>query len=217
MGRQAYPPWGIEGGKPGATSASLMKLPTEDTFKPVNLVRHLVPAGTAAVIATAGGGGWGDPLHRDPQLVRQDVIDGYVTIQSAALDYGVVIDPQTLEIDASATGNLRGTGFNLWVQDGGTGFSLNPQKGGTDNPTVHVPWTQELVAQWVKNGRIGPPTAPASQAKIDRLTSAGANPGKLSIGDLIDRKGMLTDVRTRVPLMNRDVRDLTKAVSIPAR
>jgi hypothetical protein len=86
-----------------------------------------------------------------------------------------------------------------------------------DNPRVHVPWTQELIAQWVKNGRIGPPTAPESQAKIDRLTSAGANPGKLSIGDLIDRKGMLTDVRTRVALMNRDLRDLTKAVSVPAR
>jgi N-methylhydantoinase B len=107
MGRQAYPPWGIEGGKPGATSASLMKLPEEDVFKPVNLVRHLVPARTAAVIATAGGGGWGDPFQRDPQLVRQDVVDGYVTIQSAAVDYGVVIDPETLEIDVAATGNLR--------------------------------------------------------------------------------------------------------------
>jgi N-methylhydantoinase B len=107
MGRQAYPPWGIEGGKPGATSASLMKLPTEDAFQPVNLVRHLVPIGTAAVIATAGGGGWGDPFHRDPNLVRQDVLDGYVTIQSAARDYGVVIDPQTLEIDAAATEALQ--------------------------------------------------------------------------------------------------------------
>jgi N-methylhydantoinase B len=107
MGRQAYPPWGIEGGKPGATSASLMKLPTEDAFQPVNVVRHLVPARTAAIIATAGGGGWGDPLRRDPKLVRQDVLDGYVTIHSAARDYGVVIDPQTLEIDAAATAALR--------------------------------------------------------------------------------------------------------------
>jgi N-methylhydantoinase B len=107
MGRQAYPPWGIEGGKPGATSASLMKLPGEAAFQPVNLIRHLVPAGTTAVIATAGGGGWGDPLHRDPELVRQDVVDGYVTIGSAARDYGVVIDPYTREIDAAATGDLR--------------------------------------------------------------------------------------------------------------
>ena len=107
MGRQAYPPWGSEGGKPGATSATLMKLPTEDEFKPVNVVRHLVPAGTAAVIATAGGGGWGQPFRRDPKLVRQDVLDGYVTLESAARDYGVVLDPQTHEIDATATEALR--------------------------------------------------------------------------------------------------------------
>jgi N-methylhydantoinase B len=107
MGRQAYPPWGMEGGKPGATSASLMKLPSEDAFKPVNVVRHLVPARTATIIATAGGGGWGDPFHRDPNLVRQDVLDGYVTIESAARDYGVVIDPQTLEIDIAATETSR--------------------------------------------------------------------------------------------------------------
>ena len=80
-----------------------------------------------------------------------------------------------------------------------------------------MPWTQELIAQWVNNGRIGPPTASASQAKINRLTSGVANREKLSIADLIDRKGMLTDVRTRVSLMHHDLRDLAKSVSIPAR
>jgi hypothetical protein len=39
--------------------------------------------------------------------VRQDVVDGYVTIESAARDYGVVIDPQTLEIVLGATETLR--------------------------------------------------------------------------------------------------------------
>ncbi len=107
MGRQAYPPWGIEGGKPGATAATLMKQPAEDQFKPVNVVRYLVPAGTSAVIATAGGGGWGQPFRREPELVRQDVLDGYVTLESAARDYGVVLDPETLGIDAAATEALR--------------------------------------------------------------------------------------------------------------
>jgi N-methylhydantoinase B len=91
MGRQQYPPWGIEGGKPGATSATLMKLPGETAFKPVSVVRHLVPAGTAVVVATAGGGGWGDPVHRDPELVRKDVLNGYISVESAARDYGMVI------------------------------------------------------------------------------------------------------------------------------
>jgi N-methylhydantoinase B len=107
MGRQQYPPWGIEGGKPGAAEATLMKLPTEAVFKPVSVVRHFVPAGTSAVVATAGGGGWGNPLQRDPKLVQQDVVDGFVSMESAARDYGVVVDPQTLEVDAAATAALR--------------------------------------------------------------------------------------------------------------
>jgi N-methylhydantoinase B len=96
MGRRQYPPWGIEGGKPGAAEATFMKLPSEAAFKPVNVVRHMVPAGTSAIVATAGGGGWGDPLQRDPKLVRQDVVEGFVSMESAARDYGVVIDPQAL-------------------------------------------------------------------------------------------------------------------------
>jgi N-methylhydantoinase B len=107
MGRQQYPPWGIEGGKPGAAEATLMKLPTETAFKPVSVVRHLVPAGTCAVVATAGGGGWGNPFERDPKLVQQDVVDGFVSMESAARDYGVVIDPWTLEVDDAATAALR--------------------------------------------------------------------------------------------------------------
>ena len=103
MGRQHYPPWGIAGGKPGAAEANLMKLPTETAFKPVSVVRQMVPAGTSAVVATAGGGGWGDPLQRDPKLVQDDVLEGFVSLESAARDYGVVIDPQTLEVDDAAT------------------------------------------------------------------------------------------------------------------
>jgi len=59
------------------------------------------------------GGGWGDPLERDPDAVRRDVRDGYVTIEGAARDYGVVItgdpelDPERLVLDAQATSELR--------------------------------------------------------------------------------------------------------------
>jgi N-methylhydantoinase B len=61
---------------------------------------------------TAGGGGFGDPLVRDPQKVLVDVIDDYVSIRRAALDYGVVIkeidaDLCEYEIDTAATEALR--------------------------------------------------------------------------------------------------------------
>jgi N-methylhydantoinase B len=62
---------------------------------------------------TNGGGGWGDPLERDPERVLRDVRDGYVSLAGAARDYGVVVrgdpdeDPEGLEIDHDATAELR--------------------------------------------------------------------------------------------------------------
>jgi N-methylhydantoinase B len=62
---------------------------------------------------TNGGGGFGDPLERDPERVKRDVRDGYVTIAGAARDYGVVVtgdpdeDPENLAVDLGATERLR--------------------------------------------------------------------------------------------------------------
>jgi len=50
-----------------------------------------VPAGTLIRIRTTGGGGWGDPLARDPALVARDVRWGKVSLAAAAADYGVVL------------------------------------------------------------------------------------------------------------------------------
>ena len=47
---------------------------------------------------TGGGGGFGNPLERDTARVRSDVIDGFVTLEAARRDYGVVLDPVTLEV-----------------------------------------------------------------------------------------------------------------------
>jgi N-methylhydantoinase B/oxoprolinase/acetone carboxylase alpha subunit len=62
-----------------------------------------VPPGTTAVIVTAGGGGWGDPLERDPARVAGDVLEEYVSIDAARDAYGVVFKPNTLEVDPEAT------------------------------------------------------------------------------------------------------------------
>lgn len=50
-----------------------------------------LPAGTLLRLRTTGGGGWGDPFEREPELVLQDVLRGLVSIESAERDYGVVI------------------------------------------------------------------------------------------------------------------------------
>jgi N-methylhydantoinase B len=62
---------------------------------------------------TNAGGGWGDPLERDPERVRRDVRDEYVSVAGAARDYGVVVigdpalDPEGLVVDADATEQAR--------------------------------------------------------------------------------------------------------------
>ena len=55
----------------------------------------------------ASGGGYGDPLERDPRLVSDDITDGLVSLEMAHDNYGVVIDQQTNEIDLVATQELR--------------------------------------------------------------------------------------------------------------
>ncbi len=106
-GRHDFPPWGLNGGEPGLPSDSLLRMPGELAFNHVDVIRHMVPAGATAIIATAGGGGWGDPLLRDPDRVRRDVLEGYVSAGAAHERYGVVFRPGTFDVDAAATAWLR--------------------------------------------------------------------------------------------------------------
>jgi len=106
-GRHHFPPWGVNGGLPGAASDSLARLPTQPAPAHVDFVRHRVPAGTTAVVVTAGGGGWGDPLDRDPARVRADVIDEYVSLEAARDQYGVVFASGAFDVDDEGTARLR--------------------------------------------------------------------------------------------------------------
>jgi putative sterol carrier protein len=58
-------------------------------------------------VAFGGGGGWGDPLEREPEKVVEDVLDEYVSLKSARRDYGVVIEEHTMTVDEEATRRLR--------------------------------------------------------------------------------------------------------------
>ena len=71
------------------------------------LAAHRFQPGEAFRIETTGGGGWGSPLARELKLVLDDVLDGYISIDVARDSYGVVIDPEKLDIDIAATDALR--------------------------------------------------------------------------------------------------------------
>jgi len=101
-GRFRYPPEGLFGGKPGSKAQFLVNgIPGN----PYGLTQ--LKPGDVVVMDAAGGGGYGDPLERDPDMVRDDVIQGYVTVEKARSEYGVVIDEKSLEVDEAATKRLR--------------------------------------------------------------------------------------------------------------
>jgi N-methylhydantoinase B len=56
---------------------------------------------------TGGGGGYGHPFDRELEKVKYDVINDFVSIDAALKEYGVVIDPKTLEINESETHKVR--------------------------------------------------------------------------------------------------------------
>jgi N-methylhydantoinase B len=58
-------------------------------------------------VRSGDGGGYGNPFERDPELVRLDVVCGYVSREAARRDYGVVLRPDTLAIDVEETQRLR--------------------------------------------------------------------------------------------------------------
>jgi len=101
-GRYRYPPEGLFGGKHGAKAQFLV---SGQPGNPFGLTR--MKPGDVISMDAAGGGGFGDPLDRDPEVVQEDVIQGYVSIEKAREDYGVVIDPGTMKVDSSATERLR--------------------------------------------------------------------------------------------------------------
>lgn len=102
-------PYGMTGGRAGRTGRIILNPGTPGE-------RVLAGQDDGVIVTrsdllrfeTCGGGGWGDPLTREPMRVRQDVARGFITVRGALEDYGVALDPATLEIDKQATDDERG-------------------------------------------------------------------------------------------------------------
>jgi N-methylhydantoinase B len=91
--RIGCPPWGVQGAKEAKSGQVLIykngNPEPELLYKTEN--RPLQP-GDRVRMATGGGGGYGDPRERPVELVRRDVVRGFVSLESARDDYGVVFD-----------------------------------------------------------------------------------------------------------------------------
>lgn len=101
--------FGLFGGKEGALNRLDLIYPDGHIHSPKSKdVIRGIPKGTIFHQIAGGGGGYGDPLKRSLGKVLKDVRNGFVSIERAKEDYGVVIDPQTLLIDEEETAKRRG-------------------------------------------------------------------------------------------------------------
>jgi N-methylhydantoinase B len=99
-------PWGVNGGETGMRSTKrLVRVDGSEEWLPAKVEGIKVKTGDLLYFNTWGGGGWGDPFQRDPDLVHQDVERRLVT-REGAKRYGVVIDDDGA-VDAAATQDLR--------------------------------------------------------------------------------------------------------------
>jgi len=98
FGRHKFVPWGAAGGHPG--SRNEVRIFHADGREVVigKCARYPLKRGEVARLVTGTGGGWGSPLERPVEAVIEDVRDGYVSLEQAEQDYGVELDPLTLEV-----------------------------------------------------------------------------------------------------------------------
>ena len=104
---QRFPPPGVMGG--GSGRPAEMYLESTDGERRVLRTMDNVPIypGEKCITLASGGGGWGDPLNRTVERVRDDVMDLLVSAKRAKDVYGVIIDPGTFDVDQGATEKLR--------------------------------------------------------------------------------------------------------------
>jgi N-methylhydantoinase B len=104
--RSVTPAWGLFGGQDGAKPLVTVTTPDGQQAEYLKVNGIDAPAGTEILSLTGGGGGFGNPLERDPEEVRNDVLEKYTSVEHARSAYGVVLD-DNLQVDAAATAELR--------------------------------------------------------------------------------------------------------------
>ena len=105
-------PWGLAGGRDGKGNSVALRFGThwKSDFPNAKVLVAQIKAGDAFRLRSGGGGGYGLPLDRPVEDVRNDVRQGYVSVNEATVFYGVVIDAETFKVNEAATLLLRARG-----------------------------------------------------------------------------------------------------------
>jgi N-methylhydantoinase B len=104
--RQRFAPYGLFGGKSGALARTVIN-PGPGEREVHGKASVDFAYGDVISFQQSGAGGYGPPFARDPARVLEDVLEGYVSLDRARENYGVVIDPETMMVDGPATERLR--------------------------------------------------------------------------------------------------------------
>ncbi len=107
--RDRWGPWGLFGGEPGLKASYILN-PDTDPVELISKVTVQLKPGEIMSYRTCGGGGYGPPEERDPDLVCRDVREGKVSLERAREVYKVAIDIQSWTVDETETEKLRSGG-----------------------------------------------------------------------------------------------------------
>jgi N-methylhydantoinase B len=104
---KVHPPYGLFGGKPGSCNRAFINQGRdgERELKAKEAVQ--LREGDTYTSYPSGGGGWGDPLERDPEAVRRDARGEIISLDSALQVYGVVLEGEELAVNEQQTAALR--------------------------------------------------------------------------------------------------------------
>ena len=148
--RTAFGCFGVNGGSAGVPGGTLVN-PGTESERHIQFNQDAVPvkAGDLVRVFTPGGGGWGDPLERDPDAVRLDVLRDIVTTEAASRDYGVVVRERLdglvrqVAVDADATAarreELHGSRPELTLIDRGPYADAKRREGRIEYRDVPLP------------------------------------------------------------------------------
>src|SRR5436309_9094357 len=96
--RSVTPAWGLFGGRDAVGPDVVVNPGRGDEQHLLKSNALLLAAGSSVELRTGGGGGFGNARERDPERGQADGLDGYVSREAAERDYGVVLDPETLDV-----------------------------------------------------------------------------------------------------------------------
>jgi N-methylhydantoinase B len=99
--------WGLAGGAGPAVSRTWINPGTPGELSLAAIETRQLKAGDVLRVERSGGGGYGSPLERPVEAVRHDIENGYVSLDGARKQYGLVLDAATRAVDQAATGARR--------------------------------------------------------------------------------------------------------------